>query len=81
MESSSGRHQRPQRVLAHTPTGRKASFGQLAAAAAKLPLPTDVKLKNAKDYKLIGQRLPRLDSHAKTDGSAVFTSDVKFQDC
>lgn len=65
-------------VVAHAPSGRKAGFGELAGAAAKLPVPTDIKLKEAKDFRLIGTRLPRKDGNAKTDGSAVFTSDVKL---
>lgn len=39
-----------------------------------------MKLKDAKDFTLIGRRLPRLDSRAKTDGSAVFTLDVYLPD-
>jgi isoquinoline 1-oxidoreductase subunit beta len=65
-------------VVSHKASGRTASFGELAAAAAKLPVPTDLKLKDPKDFKLIGKRIPRKDSKAKTDGSAVFTIDVKL---
>lgn len=67
-------------VLSHARTGRRASFGELASKAAALPPPADVKLKDPKDFKLIGRRLPRLDSRAKTDGSAVFTMDVYLPD-
>jgi isoquinoline 1-oxidoreductase beta subunit len=56
---------------------RTATFGELAADAARQPIPTDVKLKDPKDFKLIGTRLPRLDSADKTDGKAVYALDIK----
>ena len=67
-------------VLSHARTGRRATFGELAVKAATLPPPADVKLKDAKDFALIGRHLPRLDSRSKTDGSAVFTMDVSLPD-
>jgi isoquinoline 1-oxidoreductase beta subunit len=42
-------------------SGRRASFGALASAAAQLPPPTDATLKDPKDFTLIGARLPRID--------------------
>ncbi len=63
-------------VLAHEASGRKASFGELAAAAADMTPPDEPTLKDPKDFTLIGTHVPRLDSAAKTDGSAVFTLDV-----
>ena len=63
-------------VVMHARSKRKASFGQLARAAAKQPLPTEVKLKDPKDFKLIGKRASRRDSADKTDGKAQFTQDV-----
>ena len=65
-------------VLTHKASGRSATFGKLAAKAALQPVPADVKLKDAKDFKLIGQRIARKDSKAKTDGTAQFTIDVKL---
>ncbi|MGH8072333.1 MAG: molybdopterin cofactor-binding domain-containing protein [Candidatus Entotheonellia bacterium] len=67
-------------VLSHARTNRRASFGDLALRAAALPPPADVKLKDAKDFALIGRRRPRVDSKAKTDGSAQFTLDVYLPD-
>jgi isoquinoline 1-oxidoreductase subunit beta len=58
--------------------GRAASYGQLAAAAARLPVPKDVVLKDAKDFRLIGKPLPRLDTPDKVDGSAEFGLDVQL---
>src|SRR5438132_1239362 len=64
-------------VVTH-PSGRKATFGQLAAGAAKLPVPQEVKLKDAKDFAYIGRHTPRTDSRAKSTGTAVFTQDLKL---
>jgi isoquinoline 1-oxidoreductase beta subunit len=60
--------------------GNKASYGELADAAAKLPTPADVKLKDAKDFRLIGRPTRRLDSAAKVSGQAEFGIDVKRPD-
>lgn len=66
-----------QGVVQHAASGRKTGFAQLAEAAAKQPVPADVKLKEPKDFSLIGQvKLPRKDSQDKTDGSAIFTQDI-----
>jgi isoquinoline 1-oxidoreductase beta subunit len=58
--------------------GKSLTYGQLAGSAAKLPIPKDVKLKDAANFKLIGRRLPRLDTPSKVDGSAEFGIDVKL---
>jgi isoquinoline 1-oxidoreductase beta subunit len=63
-------------TVMHKASGRKASFGQLARAAADEAAPADVKLKDPKDFSLIGKRIPRKDSVAKTTGKAVFTQDI-----
>ncbi|MGC4406480.1 molybdopterin cofactor-binding domain-containing protein [Methyloversatilis sp. MC4-4] len=65
-------------VVSHAASGRKAGFGELAEAAAQLPVPANVKLKNPKDFTLIGRSAPRVDSVAKTTGRATFTQDVKL---
>jgi len=57
-------------------SGRSASFGELAAAAASQPLPEHVALKNPKTFKLIGQPRKRLEAASKMDGSARFGIDV-----
>lgn len=57
--------------------GNKTSYGELADAAAKLPVPGDVKLREAKDFRIIGKPTKRLDSKAKVTGSAEFGIDVK----
>ena len=63
-------------VVSHAASGNEASFGELAAAAADMTPPAEPALKDPKDFTLIGTRVPRLDSNAKTDGSAIFTLDI-----
>jgi isoquinoline 1-oxidoreductase beta subunit len=63
-------------VLSHPRSGRRATFGDLALKAATVPPPSEVKLKDPKDFKLVGRRVARVDSSAKTDGSARYTIDV-----
>jgi isoquinoline 1-oxidoreductase beta subunit len=60
-------------------SGKKATFGDLAAAAAKEPVPADVTLKDPKDFVYIGKRVPRTDSRAKSNGTARFTQDVQVE--
>ncbi len=57
-------------------SGKKLSYGKLADAAAKLPLPDNVALKLPKDFKIIGKATKRLDTPAKINGSAQFGLDV-----
>ncbi|HLY58845.1 MAG TPA: xanthine dehydrogenase family protein molybdopterin-binding subunit [Stellaceae bacterium] len=64
-------------VVAHPGSGHKARFGELAAAAMQLPVPTEVTLKPVSSFKLIGTRLPRLDSVGKTTGRAQFALDIR----
>jgi isoquinoline 1-oxidoreductase beta subunit len=65
-------------MLTHTESGRKATFGQLVPAAAKLPVPAEVKLKDPADWIYIGKDVPRSDSAAKSLGRATFTQDVRL---
>ncbi|MFL6644815.1 MAG: molybdopterin cofactor-binding domain-containing protein [Paraburkholderia fungorum] len=62
----------------HAATNRTATYGSLASAAARLPVPDTVTLKSPKDFRLIGQQVPRVDVPAKTNGTAQFTLDVTF---
>lgn len=64
--------------VVHGPGGRKATYGQLAGAASQLPVPEKVALKDPKDFTVIGKRTTRLDTPAKTNGTAVFGIDVKL---
>jgi len=71
---------RAQNGVAIGPGGKKLSYGQLAAAAAKLPAPETVTLKDPKDFTLIGNPTRRIDSAEKTDGRAKFGLDVHRKD-
>ncbi len=62
-------------VVVHTPTGRKLTYGELAADAAKLPIPADVKLKDQKDFKLIGQSIKNVDNLPIITGKPLFGLD------
>src|SRR5438132_4300813 len=64
-------------AVVHAPSTRRLNYGKLVAQAAQLPVPKDPPLKDPKDFRLLGTRLPRLDTPAKVDGSAVFGIDVK----
>jgi isoquinoline 1-oxidoreductase beta subunit len=65
-------------IVAHPPSGRRATFGELAPKAAKLTPPAQVKLKDPSQFTLVGKRVPRIDGAAKTDGSAKFTMDFSL---
>jgi isoquinoline 1-oxidoreductase subunit beta len=58
------------------PTGQRLSYGALAADAAKLPLDPAPHLKDRAQFTLVGKPLPRLDSKAKSTGTAIFGIDV-----
>jgi isoquinoline 1-oxidoreductase beta subunit len=64
-------------AVLHPASGRRAGFGDLVAAAAKLPVPENPALKDPKEFTLIGKPVPRLDTPAKTRGAAVFGIDVR----
>jgi isoquinoline 1-oxidoreductase beta subunit len=57
---------------------KRARYGELAEAAAKLPAPKTVPLKDPKDWKLIGKPTKRLDTPEKITGRAQFGMDVQF---
>jgi CO/xanthine dehydrogenase Mo-binding subunit len=62
--------------VTHAASGRSASYGELAAAAAAMPVPSAPVLKDPKDFTLIGRATLRKDTPAKVDGSLVFGIDV-----
>jgi len=65
-------------TVKHVASNRKLAYGELTHQASTLPIPTDVTLKQSKDYKIIGQRLPRVDSPSKVKGGAVFGIDFRL---
>jgi len=68
----------PNSVITHTPSGRTTTYGKVVEAAARLEPPTDVKLKDPKDWKLIGKSVKRLDTSDKTTGTTVYGIDIKL---
>jgi len=62
----------------NTATNARLSYGSLADAAAKLPAPAKVTLKDPKQFHLIGTSPKRLDTPAKVNGKAVFGIDAKL---
>jgi len=66
--------------IKHAASNRSLSYGELAGKASTLPVPSDVTLKQSKDYKIVGQRLPRVDSLAKVKGEAVYGIDFRLPD-
>jgi isoquinoline 1-oxidoreductase beta subunit len=65
-------------VITHAASGRTTTYGKVAEAAAKIAPPADVKLKDPKDWKIIGKPLKRLDTADKTTGKMMYGIDVKL---
>jgi isoquinoline 1-oxidoreductase subunit beta len=65
-------------VITHAASKRRLTYGQVAGAAARVPVPTTVNLKDPKDWTLAGQRLARLDTVDKTNGRQVYGADLKM---
>lgn len=65
-------------VITHTPSGKTTTYGKVAEAAAKLTPPAEVKLKDPKDWKVIGKGVKRLDTADKATGAMVYGIDVKL---
>lgn len=64
-------------VVKHASSGRSATFGELAPAAAKVQTPSHPKLKSPEQFTLMGTSQPRLDIPAKVTGEAKFGMDVQ----
>ena len=67
-------------TVIHAASGRKASYGELAEAAATRQPPAEPRLKDPSQFKLIGRPAARLDIPAKVDGSARFGIDIRLPD-
>jgi isoquinoline 1-oxidoreductase beta subunit len=65
-------------VITHRPSGRTTTYGTVAAAASKLVPPSEVKLKEPKDWKLVGKPVKRLDTLDKLTGKQVFGADLQL---
>ncbi|HWQ39952.1 MAG TPA: molybdopterin cofactor-binding domain-containing protein [Burkholderiales bacterium] len=64
-------------VITH-PSGKRTTFGKVAAVASKLEVPADPKLKDPKDWKVIGTSPARFDIPDKTTGKQVYAADVRL---
>jgi len=64
-------------VIEHKKSGRKASYGELAVRAAAVPVPKDVPLKEAKDYRIVGTPRARVDGQHIVIGEAHYGIDTK----
>jgi isoquinoline 1-oxidoreductase subunit beta len=65
-------------AVVHVSSNRRLSYGELASKAATLPVPSDPPLKTAKDYKIVGKPLARLDTPSKVDGTAIYGIDFRL---
>ena len=63
--------------VVHAASGRRASYGDLASAAASMPVPSDPPLKDPKTFRIVGTKRPRVDIPSKTNGSAQYGIDVR----
>ena len=63
-------------VVTHPASGRSTTYGKLAQAAGKLPVPTEITLKPATQWNLAGKRLARLDTVDKTTGKQIYGHDL-----
>ncbi|MCW7539419.1 xanthine dehydrogenase family protein molybdopterin-binding subunit [Aquabacterium sp. A7-Y] len=64
--------------VTHVPSGRRLGYGELADEAGRLPVPKEPALKDAKDFRLIGTPVKRLDSPDKINGRAQYGIDVRL---
>ena len=69
-------------VISHKASGNTVTFGKIAAAAGQLPPPADadIKLKDPKDWTVIGQPKKRLDTPLKVNGTAIYGIDIRLPD-
>jgi len=65
-------------VITHAPSGRRTTYGAVAEAAGRLPVPTEVPLKDPREWRIAGRPVPRLDTAAKLNGSQVYGMDLKL---
>lgn len=65
-------------AISHQQSGKSATYGELAEAAMRLPLPADIPLKPASSFRLIGRSQRRLDTPDKVVGKTVYGIDVRL---
>ena len=66
-------------VLYHRSSGRSAGYGAMASAAATIPVPTEVQLKDVKDFTIIGTSQRNVDGPEIVTGQPLFTMDEHWE--
>ena len=69
---------RADKGMIYGPKSLKSTYGELAEAAGRMPVPENPPIKDPKDFKIVGKRTKRLDTPAKVNGKAEFGIDVKL---
>ncbi len=64
-------------ILYHKNSGKKIGYGEVASAAALIPVPEEVKLKDVKDFKIVGTSIKNVDGHKIVTGQPLFGLDYK----
>ena len=64
--------------ITHSGSGKSTTYGKVASAAAKLTPPSEIPLKDPKDWKIVGKPLKRLDTAEKLTGKQVYGADLQF---
>ncbi len=67
-------------IIHHDASGKSASYGDVASDAAQLPVPSNVKLKDPSQFKLIGTSAKRIDTPSKVNGTALYGIDIIVPD-
>jgi isoquinoline 1-oxidoreductase subunit beta len=65
-------------VITHKGSGRSTTYGKVASAASKMTPPTDIKLKDPKDWTIAGKGLHRVDTADKVQGKTIYGIDIKL---
>jgi isoquinoline 1-oxidoreductase subunit beta len=65
-------------VITHKASNRSTTYGKIASAASKMTPPTDIKLKDPKDWTIAGKGLKRVDTTDKVQGKTIYGIDIKL---
>jgi len=65
-------------VITHTKSGKQTTYGKVATLAASMPAPTDIVLRDPKDWKIAGKSLKRLDTKDKLTGKLIYGADINL---
>ena len=66
-------------TVLHDASGRRATYGELSAAAAAITVPTEITLKQPKDFRIIGRRTARIDGPDIVTGRAKYGADIRLR--